>query len=49
MLIEIKDIENVFHIPEPWYIESCIFNKIQGDGSLVSFLVPSSMTTHKSH
>lgn len=29
MLIEIKDIESVFHIPEPWYIESCVFNDKQ--------------------
>lgn len=27
MLIEINDIENVFHIPEPWYIDSCLFNE----------------------
>ncbi|WLR41848.1 ISL3 family transposase [Bacillus carboniphilus] len=26
MLIEVKGIEEVFHISEPWYIESCIFN-----------------------
>ncbi|WP_077296206.1 ISL3 family transposase [Virgibacillus pantothenticus] len=29
MLIEIKDIENVFHIPDPWYIHSCIFDEIK--------------------
>lgn len=27
MLIEIKDLENVFHIPEPWYIDNCIFEE----------------------
>ncbi|TMN22629.1 ISL3 family transposase [Lentibacillus cibarius] len=27
MLIEIKDLENVFHIPEPWYIDNCIFDE----------------------
>jgi transposase len=26
MIIEIEEIEKVFHIPEPWYIDSCIFN-----------------------
>lgn len=27
MLIEIPDIENVFHIPEPWYIDRCQFDE----------------------
>lgn len=27
MLVEIPDIENVFHIPEPWYIERCQFDE----------------------
>ena len=27
MVIEIKNIETVFHIPEPWYIDSCLFNE----------------------
>ncbi|MDQ0221113.1 hypothetical protein ELQ35_01825 [Peribacillus cavernae] len=26
MEIEVQDIESVFHITEPWYIESCLFN-----------------------
>jgi transposase len=26
MIIEIEEIEKVFHIPESWYIDSCIFN-----------------------
>lgn len=27
MIIEVQDIDNVFHIPEPWYIESCVFDE----------------------
>lgn len=27
MLIEIPDLENVFHIPEPWYIDRCVFDE----------------------
>jgi transposase len=27
MFIEIKDIEHIFHIPEPWYIDECIFSE----------------------
>ncbi len=27
MFIEIKDIDEVFHISEPWYIDQCIFNE----------------------
>lgn len=27
MVIEVQDIDNVFHIPEPWYIESCVFDE----------------------
>lgn len=27
MLIEIPNIENVFHIPEPWYIDRCQFDE----------------------
>lgn len=26
MLIEVQDLEKVLHIPEPWFIESCIFD-----------------------
>ncbi|MEN0658671.1 transposase family protein [Caldifermentibacillus hisashii] len=29
MGIEIKDINKVFHIQEPWFIESCIFDEIR--------------------
>jgi transposase len=27
MFIEVKDLDAVFHIPEPWYIERCIFDE----------------------
>lgn len=27
MKIDVQDIDNIFHIPEPWYIESCVFNE----------------------
>jgi transposase len=27
MLIEIKDLEMVLHVPEPWYIDRCIFDQ----------------------
>lgn len=27
MFIEIKDLESVFHIPEPWYIDRCQFDE----------------------
>ncbi|MDC3411933.1 transposase family protein [Aquibacillus sp. 3ASR75-11] len=27
MLVEIKDLDNVFHIPEPWYINKRIFDE----------------------
>ncbi|MFD2670419.1 hypothetical protein [Marinicrinis sediminis] len=27
MNIEIKDLEVVFHIPEPWYIDRCLFDE----------------------
>jgi transposase len=31
MLIEIPDVEKVFHIPEPWYIERCQFKEDRMD------------------
>jgi hypothetical protein len=27
MFIEVKDLDEVFHIPEPWYIERCVFEE----------------------
>src|ERR1044072_3568558 len=27
MFIEVKDLESVFHIPEPWYIDRCQFDE----------------------
>ncbi|MDC3413774.1 transposase family protein [Aquibacillus sp. 3ASR75-11] len=27
MSIVVQDIDSVFHIPEPWYIESCVFDE----------------------
>src|SRR5699024_4948843 len=27
ILVEIKDLDNIFHIPEPWYINNCIFDE----------------------
>jgi transposase len=27
MLIEMKHIESIFHIPEPWYIDKCEFDE----------------------
>lgn len=27
MIVEIQDIDSLFHITEPWYIESCVFNE----------------------
>jgi transposase len=27
MIVEIQDIDSLFHITEPWYIESCLFNE----------------------
>lgn len=29
MFIEVKDLNSVFHIPEPWYIDHCIFDENQ--------------------
>lgn len=26
MFIEVKDLDEVFHIPEPWYIDRCVFD-----------------------
>lgn len=27
MIVEIQDINSLFHIKEPWYIDSCVFNE----------------------
>ncbi|WP_353949132.1 ISL3 family transposase [Sporolactobacillus sp. Y61] len=29
MLVEFNDLENLFHITEPWYVHDCIFNESQ--------------------
>lgn len=29
MNIEVKEIDSVFHIPEPWYIDRCVFDEYQ--------------------
>jgi transposase len=29
MLVEIQDIDSLFHITEPWYIESSVFNEVK--------------------
>ncbi|RYL92595.1 hypothetical protein [Sporolactobacillus sp. THM19-2] len=29
MLVEFNDLDNLFHITEPWYVHDCIFNESQ--------------------